>query len=173
MNTMSELQIPTLHNLSCPFCGSQDLHFLGLKGAVGKSVAIGAAFGALGSIVASSTVSESEPTKPLYFKCKQCRKKFETYPLPAPSDEILATPCKISFQRIKSFAGLAVPYIVYLNGMRVGPIKNGESFQFDTNSRYNTLYVMNHHGLPFKSECRFEASAGATVAVQFKNKFVQ
>ena len=170
---MSELQIPTLHNLSCPYCNSADLKFLGIKGAAGKSVAIVAAFGALGSLVSSTTVSENEPTKPLFYKCNHCRKKFESYPISTPDEDVLGAPCKITFHRIKSIGGMGVPYIVYLNGMRVGPIKNGTAFQFNTHTKYNTLYVMNHHGLPFPGEYTFQATSGGEVTVQFKNKFVK
>ena len=170
---MSELQIPSLYNLKCPTCGATDLKLLGIKGSRGKSFATWFAFGAIGTMVAGSSVKETDETKPLHYKCKQCKKKFESYPLPATDAEILSAPCKITFQRASSMAGMAVPYIVYLNGMRVGPIKNGASFTFETNIKYNTIFVTDLHGVAFADTYSFEAPADGSVLTKFKRKFVQ
>lgn len=171
---MSELQIPSLYRLRCPKCGASELKLLGEKGALGKSLALGAAFGAIGSLVAGSNVNGSPvTTNALNYKCKQCKNKFVTYPLPAEEDELLASPCKITFKRLSSAFGMAVPQVVHINGMKVGPIKNGKSFEFETTIKYNTIHVTDLHGVAFADEYNFEASAGGEVLVQFKRKFIR
>ena len=170
---MSELQIPSLYNLKCPSCESTELTILGQKGSTGKAVALQVAFGAIGTLIANSGVKAQEETKPLQYKCKQCRKKFVTYPLPATEDELLSAPCKIVFQRVKSMVGMAVLQIVYLNGMRVGPIKSGASFEFETNIKHNTIFVTDLHGMAFRDKYKFEAVAGGSISVQFKRKFIR
>ena len=171
---MSELQIPSLYRLRCPKCGASELKLLGEKGSLGKALALGAAFGAIGTLVAGSNVNSNPvTTQALHYKCKQCKNKFVTYPLPATEDELLVTPCKITFKRISSVWGMAVPQVVHINGMKVGPIKNGQSFDFETNIKYNTVHVTDLHGVAFADEYNFEATAGGAVLVQFKRKFIR
>ena len=171
---MSELQVPSLYYLRCPKCGASELRLLGEKGALGKSLAIGAAFGSIGLMVAASDAS-SKPivTEALKYKCKQCKNKFVTYPLPAKEDELLATPCKVTFTRVFSMFGMAVPQILYINGMKVGPIKNGQSHTFETAIKYNTLHVTDANGVAFADEYNFEAADGGEVIAKFKRKFIR
>jgi len=170
---MSELQIPSLYNLRCPSCGTSELKVLGQKGAASKSIAMGIAFGAIGSLITNASIKKSEATKPLHYKCKQCCKKFETFPLPAEADELLSAPCRITFQRLKSIMGMSIQYIVYLNGMRVGPIKNGKTFTFETNIKNNTIFVTDFNGVAFADEYNFEATDNGLVVVNFKRKFIK
>jgi len=171
---MSELQIPSLYRLRCPKCGSSELRLLGEKGSWGKSMALDVAFGAVGTLVAGSNVNKSPVvTEQLQYKCKQCKNKFLTYPFPAEEDELLSTPCKVTFKRVSSVVGMAVPQVVHLNGMKVGPIKNGQSHTFETNVKYNTIHVTDLHGVAFADEYNFEAIASGEVLVQFKRKFIR
>jgi hypothetical protein len=96
----------------------------------------------------------------------------DTKPLEAAADEYLSAPCTINFERVSSFVGMAVVQIVYLNGVKIGPIKNGKTVSFATAVKYNTLYVTDQGGVAFKGNYRFEAQPGGTVNVRFNRKFL-
>ena len=169
---VSTVNAPSLYRLRCPQCGAGSLRMLGKKGALGKSIAVGAAFGAVGNIVANA-VSVSEYTyEPMNFKCETCGNKFEALPLTAQPDEILPVPCKIVFNRLSSFVGMAVSQFVWLNGVKIGPVKNGKTLEFPVYTRYNSIAVTDQYGVAFKTDYKFEAQPGGCVWVKFKRKFV-
>ncbi len=165
-------QLPSIYNLACPSCGSKDIMATGLKGALGKSMAVGAAFGAIGNMVASSNAAADYNTQPIQYRCSACKNKFESGPLLAAPDEMLSAPCNIHFERKGSFVGAAVAQIVYLNGLKMGPVKNGKAIDFPTWLKYNTLFVTDQHGVAFKGMYKFEAPAGGNVTVRFNRKFL-
>lgn len=167
-----EMYVPSVKNLRCPSCGSGDLNVTGVKGALGKSVAVTAAFGAIGNLVAGSNAAKNAETEPLQYKCAACGNKFVSYPVPAAGEDILSVPYTISFTRQSSFVGAAVPQIVYLNGVKVGPVKNGQTITFQTFGRYNDIFVTDHTGVAFRSYYKFEAQPGGSVAVRFNRKFL-
>jgi len=163
--------IPSLYALRCPSCGSDNYQVLGEKGAAAQSLGISLAFGGIGNMIASSSAAKNMETSPLQYKCGACGNKYVSAPLQAQPQEMLATPCTVNFQRVSSFAGSAIAQIVYLNGIKVGPVKNGKDITFPTYIRYNTIFVTDPHGVAFKDMYRFEAQPGGTVLVKFKRKF--
>lgn len=163
--------IATLKGLRCPHCGGEQLAVTGVKGALGASAVTSLAFGAVGNLVAGKSAAANTTTEPLQYKCTNCGNKFESLPLGAPPEEILDEPCTVTFTREGSMIGAAVPQILYLNGVKLGAVKNGVSLSFSTSSRYNVLFVTDHHGVAFKSEYRFEAQPGGSVATRFKLGF--
>ena len=166
------IQIATLKGLRCPQCGSEQLRVTGVKGALGTSLATGIAFGAIGNLVAGKNAAANTVTEPLQYKCNSCGNKFESLPLCAPPEEILSTPCSITFTRERSFVGSAVPQIVYLNGVKLGAVNNGASLTFPTGNRFNTLFVTDQYGVAFDSVYRFEALPGGMVSARFMRKFL-
>ncbi len=165
--------IATLKGLKCPHCGCERLTVTGTKGALGASIATGLAFGAVGNLVAGSNAAANQVTGPLQYQCEGCKNKFETLPLIAPPEDVLETPCTVTFTREKNFMGAAVPQIVYINGIKLGAVKNGKSITFATSSRYNVMFVTDQYGVAFKSEHRFEAQPGGNVWVRFNRRFLQ
>jgi hypothetical protein len=94
-------------------------------------------------------------------------------PLEAGPDEYLSAPCTINFERVSSFVGMAVAQFVYLNGIKLGSVKNGQAISFQTAVRYNTVYVTDHAGVAFKDGVtRFEAQANGAINLRFNRRFV-
>jgi hypothetical protein len=93
-------------------------------------------------------------------------------PLDALPDEYLSAPCALNFERVSSFVGMAVVQNVHLNGIKIGPIKNGQTLNFSTLVKYNTLFVTDMYGVAFKDPYRFEASPGGTINVRWNRKFL-
>lgn len=164
--------IATLKGLKCPHCGSEKLTVTGTKGALGAAIATSVAFGAIGNLVAGSNAASNQATEPLKYKCASCGKKFETFPLLAPAQDVMPAPYTVTFTRAKSFIGAVVPQIVYLNGVKLGAVKNGKSITFTTINRYNSIFVTDQYGVAFKSVYSFEAQPGGNVSVRFKRKFI-
>jgi len=75
------------------------------------------------------------------------------------------------FKRISSIVEMAVSQSVWMNGVKISPIKNGKAIEFFTPVKYNTLFVTDQHGVAFKTDYKFEASPGGSVEVKFKRKF--
>lgn len=167
-NTISA---PSLYRLQCPKCGGNTFQILGVKGAAGKSVGISVAFGAIGNMVASSMSKDDMSYKPVNFKCS-CGNKFESFPMQAQPDEILTAPCTIRFTRVSSFVGMAVSQTIWMNGLKVSPVGNGKTVEFQTMTKYNTLFVTDQYDAAFKGNYKFEAVPGGTIDVRFKRKFL-
>lgn len=165
-------QIATLYGLKCPHCGSEHLTVTGIKGALGASAATSLAFGAVGNIVAGKKAMSNANTEPLQYKCESCSAKFESFPIEAPPEETLEPPCTVSFTRERSMVGAAVPQVIYLNGIKMGAVKNGESVSFSTYCRHNAIFVTDQFGVAFKGDYRFEAQPGGSVSVHFRRGFV-
>ena len=157
--------------IQCPKCGASDWKVAGLKGGTGKSIGVSLAFGAVGSMVASSNAKNNEQQNPINYKCRQCGNRFESWPVKVPPEQMLEQPCTISFTRLSSFVGMAVTQIVYVNGMRVSPVKNGKTITFQTVVRDNVIFVTDQFGVAFKGDYRFQAQPGGNVQVRFKRKF--
>ena len=163
---------PSLFRLNCPRCGTYDYQVLGKKGAKGKAIGVGAMFGAVGDWVASSISENNFNLEPMNYKCKACGAKFESVPLLAQPDEILQAPCRIIFTRMSGIAGMGVAQSVWLNGVKVAAVGNGETKELVTYIRYNTLFVTDQYGVAFADVHKFEASAGGYIEVRFNRKFV-
>lgn len=164
--------VASLNDLKCPSCGSGDFTIIGIKGSVGKALLNQLLFGAAGNLVAGNKAAKDTETHPLLYKCSKCKNKFESLPLPAAPEDILPVPCDVTFIRESSFAGAAVPQIVYINGVKVGAVKNGGSISFKTYNKNNLMFVTDHNNVVFQSYCRFEAQPGGSVTKAFKMKFL-
>lgn len=167
-----QMNVPSLYGLKCPKCNAEDLKIIGSKGSKGKAMGIGMAFGAIGNLVANSLSKDDITSQPIEYKCKSCRNKFVSSPLLAQPEEILMESCTINFKRMSSFVGMAVSQFVWLNGMKVGSVKNGGSLTFQTAAKNNTLFVADQYGVAFKSDYKFEAQPGGSVEIKFKGKFL-
>lgn len=165
--------VPSLYHVRCPKCGSANFRMIGLKGAAGKSLGVQLAFGAIGSLASSHSASGRVAVEPLQYQCDDCKEKFVAEPLQATPEEMLETPAVVNLERVKNFAGMAVPQIVYINGYKIGEVANGKVLSFQTPLRYNVLTVTDHFGVAFKTgTTRFEAQPGGTVNLKFNHKFV-
>lgn len=164
--------MPSLYRLKCPDCGHHEMTVMGVKGGGGRGMATTLAFGAIGNLVAGSMAKDNRETVPIQYRCTGCKRKFESGPLIAEADEYLPAPSNIHFERPGSFVGMAVPQIVYLNGIKIGPVGNGKALDFPTYLRYNTLFVTDQHGAAFKGSYKFEAAPGGNVHVRFNRKFM-
>lgn len=165
--------IATLKGLKCPHCGSEQIRATGTKGALGAAVATGATLGALGNLAAGSSAAANRATEPLQYKCSACGAKFQSMPLEARPEDVLPQPCTVTFTRGSSVVGAAVVQIVYLNGVKMGPVKNGQSIVFPTFCRENVVFVTDQYGVAFKDEYRFAAQPGGSAAVRFCRGFSQ
>ena len=165
------MQVPTFHHLRCPHCGGDHFRILGKKGAQAKAIGVGAAFGAIGAVVAASMSENEFDLAPINFKCLGCKKKFESLPHVATADEFLPAPCKIIFKRMNSFVGIAVSQAVWLNGIKISPIGNDQTIEFFTYIKDNTLFVTDQFGVAFKESYQFQAQPGGCVQVFFNRKF--
>lgn len=165
---VQQVQLPSLYYVKCPHCGGTEFRILGKKGAMGKSLAIGAAFGAIGMLVANSVEETRYEFEPTNYKCKGCGKKFESMPLVAQPEEILPQPALVAFKRKGAFYGWAVTQFIWLNGVKISGIANGKVVEFPVFTRFNTLFVTDQMGVAFKGSLQFEAQPGQRVEVNFK-----
>lgn len=160
----------TLKGVKCPHCGAEDFGFLGLKGAIATSAAIGT-LGGIAQYVAGKTAATDTETVPLNYLCKKCAKKFQTLPLTAPAEDLLTESCTIALTRTGGGGIIPTPRIVYLNGKKVGPVYKNKTLTFTTNNRHNVIYVTDQNGIPLCNEgYKFEVTAGEQLALKFKRK---
>lgn len=168
---VQQVQLPSLYYLKCPHCGGGEFRILGKKGAMGKSIGMGLAFGAVGALVANSMEKTNYDFEPINYKCNACSKKFESMPLVAQQNEILPQPAVVAFKRASSFVGMAVTQFVWLNGVKIAAVKNGQAIEFPVFTQYNTIFVTDQFGVAFKGDYKFEAQPGGRVEVKFNRKF--
>ena len=171
-NQINQVNAPSTYYLKCPHCGSNNLRILGKKGSLGASIAIGGAFGAIGNLAANAMSKDDFAYEPVNYKCESCKQKFQSLPLAAQPDEILPEPCRIVFTRMSSFVGMAVSQNVWMNGVKIGPVKNGKTLEFTTMTKYNTMFVTDQYGVAFRGDYKFEAQPGGIVNVRYKRKFL-
>ena len=165
------VNIPSLHRLVCPKCHQKNLSILGTDGsksAISKQLL----FGAIGNLVANENSKNDFSLHAIRYKCNACGNKFEATPLTAEPDEILDTPCRITFTRLSSLIGLAVAQHVWLNGIKVAVVGNGKTVTFETLLKYNTVFVTDQYGTAFKGDFKFEAQSGGCMDIRFKRKFL-
>ena len=165
------IQAPSLYRLACPYCGANSFRALGKKGAMGKSIGVYSMLGAVGNLIADSNAKQDYSFVPTNYKCMACGKKFESAPLLAQPDELLALPCTVAFHRKGSFVGMAVAQYVWLNGVKVGPVHNGKTIEFPVWTRYNIVFVTDQFGVAFKGNRAFEAAPGGRVEIEFNRSF--
>ena len=168
---MDSRQFPSVKNLRCPNCSGTEFKILGTKGSVGA--AVGAAmFGAIGNLVQSSGAQSDFALRPIRYQCLSCKKKFEASPYVATEDELLDEPCTVVLHRLSSFVGMAVVQQVFLNGVKVGNVKNNQQLSFQTYVRHNVIFVTDQSGVAFPSSYKFIAENGGQVQLRFNRKFV-
>ena len=168
---MEELEFRTTVNQKCPHCGSSEWKITGLPGAAGRVILI-SFFGLLGNAIASSGLKKLKDDDPFIFKCNSCGKKWEAAPAAAPENERLESPCSITVERPGGFVGAAVGQYAYLNGIRMGVLKSGNSLSFKTNVKRNVLYFTDLSGTVYKDYKFFEAEAGSSQNFRFNRKFL-
>ena len=167
-------QYPSLYQLKCPFCGNEKYMPLGKKRSGLNQIVSGASMGAA-PVIATAVLNQQAKrltgAAPLQYQCTQCKKKYEFTPLVADTDEIIEKMCTINFERVKRFRGSAGTYTVYLNGVPIENLKNGESFTFQTNIKHNTVFVGFGDGFVYREYLNFEASPDVTFNIKFDGKF--
>ena len=168
---MENRQYPSLNAVQCSNCGSKNYRIIGTKGSMGKAIG-SAMFGAIGALAASSNAKNDYELRPLQCKCKDCKAKFDAMPSAAAEDDILDTPCTITLRRLSSFVGMAVVQQVFLNGIKVGNVKNNSELTFETNTKNNVIFVTDQSGVAFCDPYVFTAQNGEVRTIDFKRKFV-
>lgn len=141
---------PSLASLTCPFCHASNWTVLGMTQDTAKDM-----------------VADQ-----ISCQCNNCKNKFTVHPLAATPDEMLSAPCEIRFTRVFSTDGENLAQIIYLNGVEIGLVKNGETLSFATTVRNNIVYVTGLNGQAFKGEYKFEAQPGGQVDVRFNGHFL-
>ena len=167
-------QYPSLYQIKCPFCGSDQYVPLGKKSSALQQFSTGLAAGLAprtATTIANRHAGNMSDAIPLQYQCTQCKKKYEFTPLPANEDEVLDQCCDIRFERAKMLRGSAGVYTVYLNGIPIGNLGNGESFTFQTMLKYNTVFVGFGNGIVFRELIKFQAVPGGHVGIVFDGKF--
>jgi len=162
---------PSLANLYCPSCRTNNWKAVREVGSGGKNAGA-IIFGAVGALVISSQSAKNFSSYPFKYKCLNCKATFESAPLNATPQEVLESPCHIVFTRVSSVVGIAVVQVVYLNGVKIGPVKNGQTIEFSTQTALNVIIVTDHLGNAFPSIHRFQSQAGGRVEVNFKRGFI-
>jgi hypothetical protein len=155
----------------CPKCGSAEWRPLGLPGYMGRAFMV-ALFGIIGNGIASSSLRSRKDNDPFILKCEGCGGKWEASPSEAAEEEWIEFPCEIAINRPGGFVGAAVGQYVFLNGIRVGVLKNGGVLNFQTNVKHNILYCTDLSGAVFKDYRRFEAEPGENKSFSFNRKFL-
>jgi ribosomal protein L34E len=168
---MAEMELRTNAIQKCPQCGSDEWKPAGLPGATGRAVLI-TFLGIIGNAIASSSLKKRKDDDPFVCKCASCGKKWESIPVKAPEEERLESPCSINVTRPGGFVGAAVGQYTYLNGIRIGILKNGNTLSFKTNVKHNLLYFTDLSGTVYKDFKRFEAEAGKSKNFNFNRKFL-
>ena len=166
---LSEGIFPSVYYLICPTCSGNNLIVLGEKGCAEKSEA---ADNQSLEWLANAKNIEDSSSYPLSYKCKRCKSVFNTPPQIALPDEIMTEPCTIRFTRIASSIGSAVSLYVYLNGIKVGIVKNNETIIFKTNLINNTVVVTDCIGRASKSIRVFQAFPNGCIEMKYLRKFI-
>jgi uncharacterized membrane protein YhaH (DUF805 family) len=157
-------------DLKCPACASVEYKPLGTKGFAGRFV-VNLFFGLLAGAIYSKSEQNNVEEREIIYKCSKCGHKWESFPVKAGAGSLLETPCEIHFTRQGNFVGMAMAQFVYLNGRKIGAVKNGESITFTTERKQNMIFVTDHTGGAFDSR-RFDAFPGGSIKFRFSRKFV-
>ena len=165
-------QYPSVALLTCPNCGQKQFKIIGTKGSLGKAIVGAGMFGAVGNMVMDSRSKENFELLPVKYQCLSCKNKFEALPLVAEDEEVLDTPCTIVFHRLGSPVGMAVSQQVFLNGVKMGSVKNKADLEFQTHTKQNTIFVTDQYGVAFPGEYTFTAENGGFVEINYKRKFL-
>jgi hypothetical protein len=170
---------PSLLTVRCPRCGAGNPDVVGTKGSQVEAdggVGLGFAFGAIGSMAENYAIVERGIAKALAysdtaFKCYACGFAFFALPAEAGQAELLAAPATVTAVRQPNRKDKAEPQHVFLNGVLVGTVGDGQAVTFSTTVRFNTLFVTNQYGKALGRAYRFEAAPGAGYLLPFDRGF--
>ena len=167
-----EITLPSLYNVRCPKCGSTNFSMVGQLNAARKYNVKRMVLDEIGIVDISAEAVHENPNA-LEYVCNDCQEAFIAVPHTSAEEEILQAPATITIERLKNFYGSAVSFYIYCNGVKIGEVKNGKTFTFQTLLRFNTLAVTPTTGVAFKeSTIRFEAQPGGTIYYKFNKKFL-
>jgi hypothetical protein len=155
----------------CPQCGSAEWRPIGLPGFFWRGLLM-LPFSLLGLLIGASAMKRRKDNDPFILKCEGCGKKWKSAPSNATQEECLEFPCDITVSRPKSFVGAAMSYFMFLNGIRMGVLKNGGCLNFQTNVRHNIFYAADVSGAVFVDYRRFEAEPNGRITFNFNRKFL-
>jgi hypothetical protein len=156
-------------DLKCPVCAAVDFKALGTKGFAGRQLAI-ILFGFPAGVIFSGVEKKTVRDKAVIYKCPACGNKWEALPVKAAESGCLETSCEIHVTRESGIIGRVMAWFVYLNGKKIGPVKNGGRIIFTTERKHNLVFVTDHSGRAFDTRC-FDASAGEKIELSFRRKF--
>lgn len=159
--------------VSCPYCKSDHLMPMGTND-VGKNRGQEKA-GYFGKVMGSYFDAKGyNPAlhEEIEYKCSACKKRFFVKKNAEASEKDFDIPFKIDFFRAKKFYGVKMLQIVYLNGVRVAEVENGQSVQLETYKNKNVIVVTSQTGDAFPEFLAFEATEGGSMKVRFAFKFI-
>jgi hypothetical protein len=161
-------------DLKCPACTAVDFKTLGIKGFVGRQLAT-IVFGFLAdiffSIAEQAVIPRNTKDKAIIYKCLKCGNKWAAFPVETIDSDYLNSPCEIHFTRESSIVGWARSQFVYLNGKKIGPVKNRKRISFTTKRKHNLIFVTDHLGRAFDTR-RFDGESGGSKSFNFNRKFL-
>ena len=162
---------PSLIGIACPKCGSTDYEIEGTKGSKGNSLGVNLLFGAVGNMAASSSSKTNYTVKELSLKCNGCKHTFYSVPNTAPDDDLLDEPCSVTVKRLSKFYGSAIRHQIFLNGLKIGTIKNNEEITFETHTKTNVIFISDPHGVNVGAgKFEFTAENGDKKRIEYKGK---
>lgn len=166
----TDIKVPSLNALACPQCKGKNLRVLGIQGSRRNAFVSALPFGMISAM--DNVAEKTSKLTPMEYKCEACGTKFEAYPFKSTPDEILDAPCTVNFHRLGALTGMAVPQLVWLNGVCMKWVANKQSVTFQTFIKHNVVVVTDHCGVAFKGHFTFEAKSGGTQEIKFKRKFI-
>jgi hypothetical protein len=138
----------------------------------------GLALGALGSMAENQRIIAGGLAKALAYpetavRCYACGQNFLALPTEAGPAELLAAPALITLTRLANRRDRAEPQHIFLNGVRVATVGDGQAVTVPTAVRFNTVFVTNQYGRALGRAHRFEATPGAAIALPFDRGFAE
>jgi len=85
------------------------------------------------------------------------------------SVELLETPCTVHLTRTKNFVGSAQKVKVFLNGLEMDPLGNGQTIEMETDRVENMLFIQ--QGKNPVAVRRFNATSGGDINIEFSYFF--
>jgi hypothetical protein len=158
------------NDLACPVCAAADIKALGTKGFAGRQL-VTILFGFFAGVALGRVEQKNTKDKAIIYKCSKCGNKWTAFPVVAAESGCLKTPCEIHVIREGSIIGGIMNQFVYLNGKKIGPIKNRERITFATERKRNLVFVTDHLGRSLDTRF-FDVSAGEQIELRFKRKLL-
>jgi hypothetical protein len=157
-------------DLKCPGCATADFKALGTEGFTVRKLAA-ALFGFPAGIAFIKAEQKNTRDRAIVYKCSKCGKKWKAFPARADGGACSESSCTIHFIRERGIAGGLTDQFVYLNGSKIGPVKNGEHISFTTAKKRGFVFVTDYTGRAFDT-CYFNVPAGGQIELKFKRRFL-